>query len=47
MVKVTGHHHDLCLTCFFYVFINIVTPSRRIWDVIMGNKINLGVEEKS
>ena len=37
--------HINLLTCFLDVLINIITPSRRVRDVIMGYKINLKVRK--
>lgn len=37
----TSPPHNYKLTCFFYVFIDIITPSRGIRDVIVCNEVNL------
>ncbi|KAG9343277.1 hypothetical protein JZ751_014258 [Albula glossodonta] len=28
-------------TCLLDVFVNVITPCRGVWDIIMGNKVNL------
>lgn len=34
------------LTCFFDVLIHVVTPCRRIGDIVMGYEINLKIGKK-